>query len=619
MSRGNLQFTIYNLQLDKEMKKTIFLFLFLIFGFTCNPVEAADFSSYYKTIYEFDANGNSFITQEISLVNESPGLFVSEYTLSLNGSSIDKIQAYDSFGPLNVTKTVKDDTTLVKLNFNEKVVGKNKILSFILKYQTKDLAQKKGNLWEISIPKLGKSDDISTYLVVLKVPLSFGKPSYINPKPDKEEKTADFYEISFNKEKLTSMGVLATFGKWQTFSFTLEYELKNEGLDTAVGEISLPPDTVFQDVYYDLLSPLPENVKMDKNGNWIASYLVPAKNKLAIKANGRVNVFASAKKDFPRQKENLDLFIKEDRFWEISNEKIKNIAKNLKTPREIYEFTIKTLSYDKSLINEKVVRKGAVLAIENPNRCLCSEFTDLFIALCRSLDIPARELEGFAYSDNPKIASLKDQDLLHSWPEYFDREKGDWVSVDPTFEKTSGLDYFNSFDMNHFVFVIHGDSSFVPYPAGSYKEDVFKKQVNVSFGEDFSIERQPDYSILRLSPQKLFSLKSSPVNIKIKNNSGYAQYKQSFFLDKPPYFPYEFYFEVLPPFSISEIKSTIKPKENFFDYSLVSLLSFNNQKIEFEQKVISLGLRAGVISGIFVSIMIIMILKSIKSKDKPLT
>jgi len=173
--------------------------------------------------------------------------------------------------------------------------------------------------------------------------------------------------------------------------------------------------------------------------------------------------------------------------------------------------------------------------------------------------------------------------------------------------------------MNHFVFVIHGDSSFVPYPAGSYKEDVFKKQVNVSFGEDFSIERQPDYSILRLSPQKLFSLKSSPVNIKIKNNSGYAQYKQSFFLDKHPYFPYEFYFEVLPPFSISEIKSTIKPKENFFDYSLVSLLSFNNQKIEFEQKVISLGLRAGVISGIFVSIMIIMILKSIKSKDKPLT
>lgn len=594
------------------MKKIALFFLFLVlcFIFLVTPVVASNFSSYYKTIYEFDNDGNASVSQEISLVNESPDLFVSEYTLSLSGSQIDKIQAYDSLGPLNVTKTIKDDTTLIKLIFNEKVVGKNKVLSFILKYQTKDLAQKKGNLWEISIPKLGKSSDINTYLVVLKVPLSFGKPSYINPKPDKEEKTADHYEISFNKEKLTSIGVLATFGKWQTFNFTLDYELKNDSSDAAIGEIALPPDTVFQDVYYDLLLPLPENVKMDKNGNWIASYLIPANDKLAIKAKGRVNVFASAKKDFPAQKENLDLFVKEDHFWEISHEKIRNIAKNLKTAKEIYNFTVKTLSYDKNLINKKVERKGAVSALENPNGSLCSEFTDLFIALCRASGIPARELEGFAYTDNPKMASAKDQDLLHSWPEYFDSEKGYWISVDPTFENTSGLDYFDSFDMNHFVFVIHGDDSLMPYPAGSYKQDVSKKQVNVSFGEDFSIERQSNYSIVKISPQKLFSIKSSPINIEIKNNSGYALYKQAFYLDKHSYFPYEFYFEVVPPFSTSEIKSTIKPKETFFDYSLVSILSTDNQKIELEQKVISLGLRAGIISGIFVSILIIMILKS---------
>ncbi len=594
------------------MKKIVLLFLFLVlsFKFLVNPVSAASFSSYYKTTYEFDTGGNSFITQEISLINESPDLFVSEYTLSLSGSQIDKIQAYDGIGPLEVVKTVKDDTTLIKLNFNEKVAGKGKILSFILKYQTKDLAQKRGNLWEISIPKLGKSSDINAYLVVLKVPLSFGKPTFINPKPDLEEKTADHYEISFNKEKLTAIGVLATFGKWQTFDFSLDYELKNESPTAAVGKIALPPDTAYQDVYYDSLLPLPENVEIDENGNWIAVYNVPANKKLEIKAQGHANIFASAKKDFPQQKENLDLFLKEDRFWEISDEKIRDVSKSLKTPREIYDFVVKTLSYDKSLIGSTVVRKGAAAALKNPKNCLCSEFTDLFIALCRAAGIPSRELEGFAYSDNPKLASLTNQDLLHSWPEYFDSEKGYWVLVDPTFENTSGLDYFDNFDMNHFVFAIHGSDSLLPYPAGSYKEDSSKKQITVSFGNDFSIDKLPDFSIQKINPQKLFSLKASPINIKIKNNSGYALYRQKFLLDKHPYFPYEFYFEVFPPYSTGELKTVIRPKENFFDYSLVSLLSTDNQKIQFEQKVISLGLRAGILTGIFVSALIIMILRS---------
>jgi len=598
--------------MKKTFLKSIFLFVILHFTFYIlhSDVSAASFSSYYKTTYEFDTGGNSFITQEISLVNESSDLFVSEYTLSLNGSQIDKIQAYDGIGPLEIAKTVKDDTTLIKLNFNEKVAGKGKILSFILKYQTKDLAQKRGNLWEISIPKLGKSSDINTYLVVLKVPLSFGKPTFINPKPDLEEKTADHYEISFNKEKLTAIGVLATFGKWQTFDFSLDYELENVNPTAAVGKIALPPDTVYQDVYYDSFLPLPENVEIDENGNWIAIYNVPANKKLEIRAQGHANIFASAKKDFPQQKENLDLFLNENRFWEISDEKIRNVSKSLKTPKEIYDFVVKTLSYDKSLIGDTVARKGAAAALKNPKNCLCSEFTDLFIALCRAAGIPSRELEGFAYSDNPKLASLTNQDLLHSWPEYFDGEKGYWVPVDPTFGNTSGLDYFDNFDMNHFVFAIHGSDSLLPYPAGSYKEDSLKKQVTVSLGKDFSTDKLPNFSIWKINPQKLFSLKSSPINIKIKNNSGYALYRNKFFLDKHPYFPYEFYFEVFPPFSTAELKTVIKPKENFFDYSLISLLSTENQKIQFEQKVISLGLRAGILTGIFISALIIMILRS---------
>ncbi len=50
-----------------------------------------------------------------------------------------------------------------------------------------------------------------------------------------------------------------------------------------------------------------------------------------------------------------------------------------------------------------------------------------------------------------------------------DSEKG-WVQIDPTWENTTkGVDYFNSFDLNHIAFVLKGRSSLTPYPAGAYK------------------------------------------------------------------------------------------------------------------------------------------------------
>ncbi len=599
------------------MKKIFFVvFLFIFSLFFEKPVLAANFSSFYKTTYEFDASGNSFINQEISLVNQQPDLFVSEYTLSLNGTQIENFQAFDGIGPISIDKTIKDETTLIKLRFNEKVVGKGKILSFIIKYQTKDLAEKKGNLWEITIPKLANSQEIDVYQLDLKVPLTFGKPTFINPKPITEQKTNNFYEISFDKEKIGSNGVLAVFGQWQTFDFSLDYELENSKTTPGIGKISLPPDSLYQDIYYESLSPLPLNVEVDANGNWEASYEVPANSVLKIQADGHVNLFSSPKKDFPQQRESLDQFLKKDMYWETSDPQIKALAEKLKTPKNIYNYVVKNLSYDKALAEKKVVRKGALYALTNPGSCLCSEFTDLFVALCRAAGIPARELEGYAYSDNPQLVNNTGRDLLHSWAEYYDLDKNYWVMVDPTFENTSKLNYFDSFDYNHFVFAIHGTSSQNPYPAGSFKTDTSSQQIKVSFGQDFKMTKTENYSVKEIFPKQLFSLKKNPVEIYVRNNNGYALYQQQLYLNKQLYFPSDFYFPVIPPFSTVNLVTNVRPKENFFDYQLVSNLTYSQKEVEFDQKVISLGLRGGLLTGIIVSLLIIMILKSLKNKNE---
>jgi len=52
------------------------------------------------------------------------------------------------------------------------------------------------------------------------------------------------------------------------------------------------------------------------------------------------------------------------------------------------------------------------------------EFTDLFIALSRAAGIPAREINGFAYTDDIRLRPLDlVTDMLHAWPEYYDEEK----------------------------------------------------------------------------------------------------------------------------------------------------------------------------------------------------
>jgi len=55
----------------------------------------------------------------------------------------------------------------------------------------------------------------------------------------------------------------------------------------------------------------------------------------------------------------------------------------------------------------------------------CTEHTLLFIALCRSIGIPARELSGLVY--------ISDADRRFGWHAWAEVEiDGHWVAVDPT-------------------------------------------------------------------------------------------------------------------------------------------------------------------------------------------
>lgn len=232
--------------------------------------------------------------------------------------------------------------------------------------------------------------------------------------------------------------------------------------------------------------PKPTDVKIDADGNWIAVYTLSARQRVDVTVVGTVQIFASYR-PFPKPSDvTLSSNLKETQYWQVNDPKIKALAAELKTPKAIYDYVSQTLKYDFARVTPNVQRFGAVKALENPTQAICMEFTDLFIAIARAAGTPAREINGYAYTENPQLQPLSlVADVLHAWPEYYDKAKGAWIPIDPTWGSTTGgVDYFSKLDLRHFAFVIHGNDSVKPFPPGSYKLGVNpQKDVFVSFGK----------------------------------------------------------------------------------------------------------------------------------------
>lgn len=624
MSRGdlflNLQLRVFSLQLN-EVKRIFFLLLAAFFVYYPSTVQANEFSSFYQTTYDFDNRGIAQVTQEVSLINQTADYYVSEYNLSLVGGKISSIEAYDKVGPLQVKTQEKEKTTIVSLKFNEKVAGIGKVLSFILKYQVDSLAKKEGNLWQIAIPRLANHTSIDEYQLRLKIPESFGKIALVNPSPQKQELSEGFYFLDFKKEDLLDFGVMVTLGQYQTFDFLIYYDLQNPGSAKAYQKITLPPDTRRQTIYFQSLEPEPLDVEVDEDGNWLALYELGPKESLRVEARGQADIYSSAKTksepgSFPGEQ-----YLSGQRFWPIKEEKIVQKAKELKTVQNIYRFVVDTLSYNLDEVKSESKRKGALLALENPQKAVCSEFTDLFIALCRAAGIPARELVGYAFTENEDLKEIaKENDLLHSWAEYFDREKGEWVMVDPTWEKTSGgVDYFNKFDMSHLVFAIHGLSDSQPPSPGAYRLEKAKgKQIFVDFAKKKLVKKDSNFTLESIKPQTVFTAKNNQIKLVLRNKSGFGFYNQPLKIEgNLGLWPQEHLLKSVPPYSRFTLSLLVKPKELMRDYQETLTLSLDQSQLKINLKIFSLILRLVLVGGGFFGLILTFLLFNLRKKPFP--
>lgn len=486
-----------------NMKRLFFAFFFVLFFALPNFAYAANFTTDYNISYSVFENARTRVNFDVSLTNTTAEYYASSYSILVGFKDIENLKASDPDGAITPKITKDSNGENIELVFNKRVIGLGNKLNFNLSFDTHEVAHSNGSIWEVNIPGLSNQSDFSSFSVTVSYPSFLGRPAFIKPDVSNAISKSKGNSLSFSKGDLGSGGISIAFGQYQIYSFNLAYHLENKNLFPVTTEIALPPVTNYQDISLESLTPKPVNVYLDSDGNWMAKYNLSPSQNLEIKATGYSKVYLAPKKEKDSE-DMLSSYLSAERYWETQNSKIKSLSSNLKTPRRIYDYIVNNLTYDFSRVSQGKERAGALNVLENPGSAVCLEFTDLFVALARANGIPAREVDGFAFTKNPKERPLSlVKDVLHAWPEYYDKDLGTWVMIDPTWgNTTNGIDYFNTFDFDHFAFVIKGKNSSYPVPAGGYKreQDISAKDVEIDIADNF--DSSPNLQVTSFFPKE---------------------------------------------------------------------------------------------------------------------
>ncbi len=218
-----------------------------------------------------------------------------------------------------------------------------------------------------------------------------------------------------------------------TVEFVLSYDFSVPGETHRIRFVVLLPRTIprRQKIFAIKFSPEPLRF-FTKNGNDYAEFVfVRPGKRFKVKMNVKARWFRydlstarREQKKEPLKTAHLEDFLREEKFIDKNHPLIRQIAENIKGPtetdiiRSVYDYVINNMEYGGSRQKDL----GAVKAVQQ-RKGDCSEYSDLFVALCRAKHIPARTVEGYVTQSSSTAK--------HVWTEVYLHEYG-WVPFDPT-------------------------------------------------------------------------------------------------------------------------------------------------------------------------------------------
>lgn len=478
---------------------TLFVSLFLmgsLFGpFLTKTALAADISKFdlkTETIYQYIDSDRTKVTINYTLTNLSSAFFASQYAVQLNsGTDMKNLKAFDSGGALVIESKTDGNKPQEVVTFKSPVAGVGKVQKWTVSYESSNLIKKNSSLIQVMLPPPAVDEFTTDYSVVLKIPETIARPVSVSPPAGKTQAG----QLTWTKSDLKNSGIYSVFSTQKkvtpfvSYDFKINYSITNPKLVPVNVEVPLPPDTSYQKVFLQEINPRPLDVRVDNDGNWLAKYYLGSNAKVEITAKGQVALFQKPTVTTFTPKPDLKKLVRPDQFWEVDNTGIMAEAKKYESVKEIYQGVLDNLKDRDVEKSPDARRSGAQYTLLVGKSASGQDYTDLFIALSRAQNVPAREVIGIIPS------SLTRSLQLQSWAEYYQSESGSWRMIDPSLEAaTKGLNYFSDWDLNHFALLIRGESSVKPFFPNFSVKDSFNVSVTPSESE-LDIFSQPKVDI----------------------------------------------------------------------------------------------------------------------------
>lgn len=138
--------------------------------------------------------------------------------------------------------------------------------------------------------------------------------------------------------------------------------------------------------------------------------------------------------------EDLSRYVIEEKYLEVNDPLIQDLdVVNIYTEYPLehvkmnYDYVMENMDY--TIYNPDDV--GAVKALKNKGGD-CTDYTDVFVTLCRASGFPARPIEGYPIDAN-------EISIGHNWSEVFIDGYG-WIPFDPTYDDNNGSSQNTTFE-----------------------------------------------------------------------------------------------------------------------------------------------------------------------------
>ncbi len=253
-------------------------------------------------------------------------------------------------------------------------------------------------------------------------------------------------DIDINPEK--KRGTMIFLKKSKDFNLKQSFNIKVKGITRKLKLITIIPENYDkrQKIHNIEYSTEPSRIFNSNNMNYVEYTIEDPTGDINFDINTNLELFTYDLKHASKIENNISEssselwpYLIDEKYLEKDDPTIQAAAKKLKskseleTAKKIYDFVLKHMIYRYA----QGPNKGAVYALKKRGDD-CSEYSDLFVALCRANNIPARFVSGFILKEG-------ELDWGHAWTEVYFKEYG-WIPFDPTFDDTDGNKGLTNFD-----------------------------------------------------------------------------------------------------------------------------------------------------------------------------